>query len=160
MLGFRSQLLRFPDDRLTIVVLTNATQASPEKIALGVAALYMPDLKPPLRTRTATKLATDVLDRYTGRYQLPGDRVLTVARREDKLVVTMAMAMPALGPDVAALVQGVSMEVALLTPETTTRFFDEDDARATYIFSTDAAGRAQFAIEDQNGKLNQPALKI
>jgi hypothetical protein len=28
---------------LTIVVLTNATQASPEKVALGVAALYIPD---------------------------------------------------------------------------------------------------------------------
>jgi D-alanyl-D-alanine carboxypeptidase len=160
MLGFRSQLLRFPDDRLTIVVLTNATQASPEKIALGVAALYIPDLRPPQRTRTATKLVASVLDSYAGRYQLPGDRVLTVARREGKLAVAMAMALPALGPDVAALVQGVSMEVALLTPETPTRFFDEDDPRSTYIFSTDAAGRGQFAIEDQNGKLNQPALKL
>jgi hypothetical protein len=149
MLGFRSQLLRFPDDRLTIVVLTNATQASPEKIALGVAAHYLPDLKSPQRTRTATKLAAEVLDSYTGQYQFPGGRVLTVAGREDKLAV--AMALPALGPDVAALVQGMSVEVALLTPETPTRFFDEDDPRSTYIFSSDAARRAQFVIEDQNG---------
>lgn len=160
MLGFRSQLLRFPDDRLTIVVLTNATQASPEKIALGVAALYLPDLKPPRRTRTATRLAADVLDRYTGRYQLPGDRVLTVVRRDDKLVVAMAMALPALGPEAVALLQGVSLEIAVLTPETSTRFFDDDDPRSTYIFSTDAAGRTQFVIEDQHGKLNQPASKL
>lgn len=160
MLGFRAQLLRFPDDRLTIVVLTNATQASPEKIAFGVAARYLPDLKPAQRARTAMKLAPQALDSYTGRYELAGDRVLTVARRETKLAVSMAMALPSLGPEVSALVQGVSMEVALLTPETSTRFFDEDDPRSTYVFSTDATGRAQLVIEDQHGKLSQPAVKL
>jgi hypothetical protein len=29
-------------------------------------------------------------------------------------------------------------------------------ARNTYIFSTDAQGRVQFAIEDQDGKVGQP----
>ncbi|MGE0404976.1 MAG: serine hydrolase domain-containing protein, partial [Candidatus Korobacteraceae bacterium] len=119
MFGFRSQILRFLDDRLTIIVLTNATQALPEKIALGVAALYVPDLKPPQSKRNATKLSAEVLDGFTGRYQLPGNRVLTVVHREGNLAVTTPVATEALGKDVALLLQGVSMEIALLTPENT-----------------------------------------
>lgn len=159
MSGFRSQLLRFPDDRLTIVVLTNATQASPEKVALGVASHYLPDLKPPQAKRNAAKLSAEVLDSYTGRYQFPGDRVLTVARREGKLAVTTSMAMPALGKEVALLLQGVSMQIALLTPETKTRFFDEDDPRSTYIFSTDTGGKMQLVVENTEGKAVQKASR-
>ena len=157
MLGFRSHLLRFPDDRLSIVVLTNATQAIPEKITLGVAAFYISDLKPALPKRTATKIAAEVLDGYTGSYVVSGGRVLTVARREDKL--TVAMPLQGLGKEVDQLLEGVRMDIALLTPESTTRFFDAEDSRSTYVFSTASDGRPQFVIEDQNGKANQPARK-
>lgn len=160
MLGFRSQVLRFPDDRLTVVVLTNATQASPEKVALGVAAFYIPDLKPPQPDRSATKLSAEVLDGYTGRYQLPGDRVLTVARREGNLTLTMPMALPALGKEVASLLQGVSMDVALLIPENETRFFDEDDSSSTYVFSTDTDGKVQLVIENAEGRAVQKASRL
>lgn len=160
MIGFRSQLLRFPDDRLTIVVLTNATQAMPEKIASGVAAFYLPDLKAQQPKRNATELSADVLDGYTGRYQMPGNRAVTVVRREGHLAVSMAMALPNLGPEIAQLLQGVSMPIALLTPETPTRFFDQDDPRSTFIFSTDAEGHVQMAIEDPNGKMSQPSPKL
>ena len=157
MLGFRSQLLRFPDDGLTVVVLANATQAVPERIALGVAALYLSDLNPPSALRPAAKLPANLLDSYTGRYQLPGNRVLTVARRADHLIVSMAL--QGLGSVIDPLLRGVSMEVALLTPETPTRFINADDPRFTYVFSPDAEGQPQFVIEDQNGKQNQPARK-
>jgi CubicO group peptidase (beta-lactamase class C family) len=158
MFGFRSQILRFPDDRLTIVVLTNATQAVPEKIALGVAAFYLPDLKLQQPKRNATKLAGEILDSFTGRYQFPGNRVLTVARRDDKLTVSMAL--QGLGKEIDPLVQGVSMDLALLTPETETRFFDEADPRSTYLFSKDAQGQVELAIEDPNGKKGPPAPKL
>jgi CubicO group peptidase (beta-lactamase class C family) len=160
MIGFRSQLLRFPDDRLTIVVLTNATQALPEKIASSVAAFYLPDLKPSQPKRATTKLSAEILDNYTGQYRAPGNKVLTVARREGNLAVSMVMALPGLSPEVSQLLRGVSMQVALLTPETTTRFFDQDDPRSTYIFSADTEGHVQVAIEDQNGKVSQPSPKL
>jgi CubicO group peptidase (beta-lactamase class C family) len=35
--GFRAEMARFPDDRLTVIVLTNADGAVPEEIAAGVA---------------------------------------------------------------------------------------------------------------------------
>jgi hypothetical protein len=72
----------------------------------------------------------------------------------------MVMALPGLSPEVSQLLRGVSMQVALLTPETTTRFFDQDDPRSTYIFSADTEGHVQVAIEDQNGKVSQPSPKL
>jgi CubicO group peptidase (beta-lactamase class C family) len=160
MLGFRSQLLRFPDDRLSVVVLTNATQASPEKIGMRVAALYIPDLNPPQPERKSTKQRSQILDTYTGSYQLAADRLLKVSRRGDQLALSMPMATPALGKEVAALVQGVSMDLALLTAENETRFFDEDDPRLTYVFATDADGKTQLQVENEKGDVMQRASKI
>ncbi|MEO6327070.1 MAG: serine hydrolase [Thermoanaerobaculia bacterium] len=42
--GFGADFLRFPDDKVTVIVLMNTDSAPPEKIAAGVAALYLPDL--------------------------------------------------------------------------------------------------------------------
>ena len=49
--GFRASLLRYVDDKLTIVVLTNGDEARPEAIARSVAVLVLPDLTPSTQTR-------------------------------------------------------------------------------------------------------------
>ena len=36
---------RFPDDRLTVIVLTNADSGAPAEIAAGVARLYFQGVK-------------------------------------------------------------------------------------------------------------------
>jgi CubicO group peptidase (beta-lactamase class C family) len=41
--GFRSHFSRLPDDKLSVIVLTNCGGASPEAIAHGVAAIYLSD---------------------------------------------------------------------------------------------------------------------
>ena len=46
MPGFRSQFVRFVDDRLTIIVLTNAEDVDRDEIVHGIAALYLPVLMP------------------------------------------------------------------------------------------------------------------
>jgi CubicO group peptidase (beta-lactamase class C family) len=38
--GFRAEMARFPDDGLTVIVLTNADSAQPEQIAAGIARIY------------------------------------------------------------------------------------------------------------------------
>jgi CubicO group peptidase (beta-lactamase class C family) len=38
--GFRAEMARFPDDRLTVIVLTNADGAVPAEVAARVARLY------------------------------------------------------------------------------------------------------------------------
>jgi CubicO group peptidase (beta-lactamase class C family) len=43
--GFRSHIARFPTDRLAVVVLGNASNFPAGRVAYGVAALFLPDLK-------------------------------------------------------------------------------------------------------------------
>jgi CubicO group peptidase (beta-lactamase class C family) len=43
--GFRAEIERFVDDKLTIIILTNSDQAKPEAIARRVAALYISSLE-------------------------------------------------------------------------------------------------------------------
>jgi CubicO group peptidase (beta-lactamase class C family) len=45
--GFRAHLVRYPNDRLTVIVLTNLSTAGAERIAKGVAGLTLPELAPP-----------------------------------------------------------------------------------------------------------------
>jgi CubicO group peptidase (beta-lactamase class C family) len=46
--GFRSHFLRLPDDKLSIIVLTNCDNANPAVIVRGVATIYLPDLAAPV----------------------------------------------------------------------------------------------------------------
>ena len=41
--GFETQISRYVDDQLTVVVLTNLDEAKPEEIAHGVAEMYLAD---------------------------------------------------------------------------------------------------------------------
>jgi CubicO group peptidase (beta-lactamase class C family) len=44
--GFKSQIARYVDDKLTVVVFANLSQANQGRIAHGVAAIYNPELAP------------------------------------------------------------------------------------------------------------------
>jgi hypothetical protein len=44
--GFKSQISRYVDDKLTVVVFANQARANPAKIAHKVAALFNGDLAP------------------------------------------------------------------------------------------------------------------
>jgi len=46
--GFKSQISRYVDDKLTVVVFANQARANPAKIAHGVAAIIDPQLTPPV----------------------------------------------------------------------------------------------------------------
>lgn len=42
--GFSTYIIRYPDDRLTVIVLTNLSDDNPGKIARSVAGIYVPEL--------------------------------------------------------------------------------------------------------------------
>jgi len=96
--------------------------------------------------RQPVNLPADVLDAYTGQYQIEGGPTLNITRSDGKLAVTMVQG-------------GKSMQIGLLTPESKTRFFMENDPRSTYVVSTDAQGRLQFVVEDAEGKPGVKASK-
>ena len=44
--GFRSDFERFPDDKFSVIVLTNVGSANPERMAQNIAGFFIPALKP------------------------------------------------------------------------------------------------------------------
>lgn len=126
--GFRAELARFVDDKLTIIVLANGNNAAPYSIALGVAELHIPGLIP---ERTVAKVDPGVLDAYVGQYQPnPSSSVLTVTREGDKLMAQ----------------QGSSSEKRELLPENETNFFTKEDRRTTFSFVKDEKGQVTHLV--------------
>jgi CubicO group peptidase (beta-lactamase class C family) len=127
MAGFRSEMARFVDDKMTFIVLTNSENATPNTIAMGVAALYIPGLVP---ERKVTKVDPKVLDAYVGRYQIPSADMLTVTRQGDTLVIEA----------------GPSEPKPVLRPENETDFFHEENRRLTFRFVKDVQGQVTELI--------------
>ena len=62
--GFKAQISRYVDDKLTVVVLANLIQTNQAKLAHGVAAIYNPELaQPPVedKEQEVTALARELL---------------------------------------------------------------------------------------------------
>lgn len=140
--GFRAEIARFTDDRLTVIVLTNSDNASPGTIAIGVAELYIPNLIP---TRTAIKIDPAILDAYVGQYQANPSDVLTVTREGDKLMAQ----------------QGSSSEKWEWLPETEVNFFAKGgNRRQTFRFVKDEKGQVTHLVVLIEGREIGRAKKI
>jgi D-alanyl-D-alanine carboxypeptidase len=139
--GFRAQFMRFVDDKLTVVVLTNGDNANPNAIALGIAALYIPGLIP---ERTVAKIDPKILDAYTGQYQPNPSLVFTITREGDKL----------------RFQQGSNSEKQDLLPESATNFFMNEDRRRTYSFVKDEKGEVAYLVVQLEGREMGRAKRI
>jgi CubicO group peptidase (beta-lactamase class C family) len=138
--GFRAQLSRFLDDKLTVIVLTNGNNANPNMIAIGIAAFYIPGLIP---ERTVAKIDPKILDAYTGQYQHPSV-VFTITREGDKL----------------RLQQGPDSEKQDLLPESATNFFMNENRRLTYSFVKDEKGEVAYLVVQLEGRETGRAKRI
>lgn len=65
--GFSSNILRLPDDRLTVIVLTNSHSASPVSMTNHIARLLVPDLAYPPIPDQNPEIAKMVMDFYAHR---------------------------------------------------------------------------------------------
>ena len=140
--GFRAELSRFVDDKLTVIVLTNSDNANPGAIALGVAEFYIPNLIP---TRTAVKVDPAIFDAYVGQYQADPNAVLTVTREGDKLMAQ----------------QGSSGEKWEWLPESEVNFFAKGgNRRQTFSFVKDEKGQVTHLVVLIEGREIGRAKKI
>jgi len=79
--GFRSILSRYPDDKLTIVVLANLIPSPVEKMESDLAGIYLAAV-----TQSAeASLSPDVLQRYVGAYELTPAFIVKVTREGNRL---------------------------------------------------------------------------
>lgn len=125
--GFRAQLTRLVDDKVTVVVLTNGDNANAAGIAIGVANFYIPGLLP---VRKVAKVDPKIFDGYVGQYQPDPSATVSITRDGDKLMIRQG--------------QGDKRE---LLPESEANFFIKDAPRSIYSFVKDATGEMLLVIK-------------
>lgn len=132
--GFTCYIARFPDDSLTVVVLTNLAGASPGPMAHTIAGLVNASLAPPTpKVHTAITIDPKRFDGYVGAYQLAPNVVMTISRTGDHFFEQLTGQSP--------------FEIF---PESRTEFFLKTvDAQITFV--TDSSGRATELVLHQNG---------
>jgi CubicO group peptidase (beta-lactamase class C family) len=74
---------RYPDDRLTVIILANGGAAYVQALDLGVAQRYVPGLV----SRAVVEIAPALLDSDTGYYNAYGSQILKVSREGNHLVL-------------------------------------------------------------------------
>ncbi|HEX4948344.1 MAG TPA: serine hydrolase [Blastocatellia bacterium] len=138
--GFNTFLARFPEEKVTIVALRNATFGiSPDKICTDFAAILFGEKYEIPGTEVIAKVDPKIYDAYVGEYQL-GPMKLTVTREGDRLWA-----------------QPTGQPKAELFPESETKFFLRVvDAKIT--FTKDESGKVTHLILHQGG--DQKATKI
>jgi CubicO group peptidase (beta-lactamase class C family) len=84
--GFTSNIARFPDQHVLIVVLGNREGIQVDKITTDLAAIVFGEPYEMPARRTLVTLDTAALDRYAGRYRIAPGIVLTIRRDGEHLV--------------------------------------------------------------------------
>jgi CubicO group peptidase (beta-lactamase class C family) len=117
--GFNTILARFPEEKVTVVVLRNADYGSPApgKVSQDLAAILFGEKYEIPRERVAIKIDPKILDAYVGQYELRPDFIITMTREGDSLM-TQATGQPKFE----------------LFPESETKFFLKVvDAQVTFV---------------------------
>jgi CubicO group peptidase (beta-lactamase class C family) len=139
--GFATEIERFPDDHVTVIVLSNIQSAPAGRVAGDLAAIVFGAPYEIPKERKEIALDTKILERYVGEYQIGPNLVITVALEDGKLTGQL----------------GGQTKFVLL-PESETEFFSKD-VNAQFIFATDVNGQATGFTLKQGGA-NTPAKKI
>jgi len=91
--GYRAEMVRFPEERFSVIVLANLSNINPSRLARKVADIYLADRirekdEAPARRPRFIDLSEGELRRKTGAYyDRKGDRLLEILFQEGKLLV-------------------------------------------------------------------------
>jgi D-alanyl-D-alanine carboxypeptidase len=139
--GFATMITRVPDDRVTVIVLSNVDNISAGNVARDLVAItYGLPYQTPV-ARTSITVSPAVLGQYVGRYQIAPDFILTVTLEDGHLMT-----------------QATGQNKLEVFAESETKFFLKVvDAQLT--FGRDAAGTVTHVTLHQNGQ-DRKAPKI
>ena len=84
--GFNTDLTYYPDEKLTLIALSNLNGPAPEAIVTNIAATIHGEKVVLPTERKETKVPTNILSRYVGDYELAPNFVLTVRLEGDQLI--------------------------------------------------------------------------
>lgn len=91
--GFRSQVVRFPEEDFAVIVLSNLSAINTNRLAMQVADIYLSkkikEKKPSKKkaARASIELDPKILESYEGLYQIRPDYVLTIKKQNERLTV-------------------------------------------------------------------------
>jgi hypothetical protein len=93
--GYRSATVRFPEERFTVIILSNLSSSVPEALAKKVADLYLRDKLAPLApdaeskrdSRTEVEVDPKVYDAYAGDYQTSEGHIVTFSTENGRLML-------------------------------------------------------------------------
>jgi len=88
--GYRAELLRFPEERFSVICLSNLASFNPSALCNQVAEIYLADkLKaetPKAQPQQKAAVNPDVYDDYKGQYRLDVGLMIKVIKEGDKLM--------------------------------------------------------------------------
>jgi hypothetical protein len=88
--GYRAELVRFPEQRFSVICLSNLSSFNPSGLCNRVADIYLADkleAEEPKKEQELKPVSVhpDVYDDYVGKYRLDVGIVVTISREKDKL---------------------------------------------------------------------------
>jgi len=90
--AYRTNILRFPDQHFSVVVLANAGDLNPTALSFGIADIYLKELlkaapdKPALEDKPEVTVDPGILDAYVGDYELRPGFIISISKDNDHLV--------------------------------------------------------------------------
>jgi CubicO group peptidase (beta-lactamase class C family) len=141
--GFSTMLSRFPEEKLTVVVLRNADYGipNPGRIAQDLAAIALGEKYEIPRERVVAKVDPKVFDAYVGQYELMPNFIMTITREGDHLMS-----------------QPTGQGKLELFPESETKYFLKMvDAQVTFV--KDEQGQVTHLILHQGGDRQAKKIK-
>lgn len=128
-IGFKSSITRYPDDQVTIILLTNADDVFINSALRDLGAILFGEKYSLPKERATVPQDAKIYDAYVGRYELDADFVLSVTKEGDRLM---------------GEADGGKFE---LLPESDTKFFVRDyDAQIMFTFVKDEKGQVTHLI--------------
>ena len=139
--GFATEIARYPDDRVTVVVLSNIQAAPAGQIASNLAAIIFGAAYETPKERKIISLDQKVMEKYVGEYQIGTNIIVAITLESGKLLGQLGG-------------QGKFS----LAPESESEFYSRD-VNAQIVFIKDAAGLVTgFTLKQGGG--NTPAKKV
>jgi CubicO group peptidase (beta-lactamase class C family) len=141
--GFRSYLLRVPDEKFTLTILANAgpgrTNAAPDFLAQQLVEIFLADKLAPLPVIN-THVSPKSYDALTGCYKLAG-KILTISRRGSHLFGQYA-----------------DQAEKEIFPESDTEFFSKIGTQAAFV--KDSSGKAVKLIVQKSDGIEIGAVRV
>jgi len=152
MLGFRTEMIRFPDQKLTVICLSNLVNFNPNDFCKKIADIFLTDhfKDKPSSDATAEKKGVEavsiepaILESYAGKYRLDIGPVVTISKEGDQLI---------------AEITG-QPEMKLL-PLSETRFMNEKTGAEMTFQKDETGGTSQLIIKVGGMEIKAERIEI